>query len=37
MFDGRNLFRPEDMKAKGWIYYSIGRRPVYPDNAGFDY
>jgi UDPglucose 6-dehydrogenase len=25
MFDGRNLFRPEAMKAMGWIYHSIGR------------
>jgi UDPglucose 6-dehydrogenase len=30
MFDGRNLFRPEDMKAKGWTYHSIGRRSVCP-------
>jgi UDPglucose 6-dehydrogenase len=29
MFDGRNMFRPEDMKAKGWTYHSIGRRAVY--------
>jgi UDPglucose 6-dehydrogenase len=28
MFDGRNLFRPEGMKAKGWVYVSIGRPPV---------
>jgi UDPglucose 6-dehydrogenase len=28
IFDGRNLFRPEAMKAKGWIYHSIGRLPV---------
>jgi hypothetical protein len=28
MFDGRNLFRPESMKAKGWTYISIGRQPV---------
>ena len=31
MFDGRNLFRPEDMKASGWTYISIGRTPVYSD------
>lgn len=30
MFDGRNLFRPEDMRAKGWTYHSIGRVSVYP-------
>ena len=28
MFDGRNLFQPEDMKAKGWTYHSIGRLPA---------
>jgi UDPglucose 6-dehydrogenase len=28
MFDGRNLFRPEAMKALGWTYHSIGRLPV---------
>jgi UDPglucose 6-dehydrogenase len=28
MFDGRNLFRPEEMKAMGWVYYSIGRVAV---------
>jgi UDPglucose 6-dehydrogenase len=25
MFDGRNLFDPAEMSAKGWIYKSIGR------------
>lgn len=25
LFDGRNLFRPEDLRARGWIYHSIGR------------
>ena len=28
MFDGRNLFRPEAMEAKGWTYHSLGRRAV---------
>ncbi|BDU72573.1 UDP-glucose dehydrogenase family protein [Mesoterricola silvestris] len=28
MFDGRNLFRPEAMKAAGWTYHSIGRVTV---------
>ena len=28
MFDGRNLFQPETMKAKGWTYHSIGRMTV---------
>ncbi len=30
MFDGRNLFQPEAMKAAGWTYHSIGRLPVGP-------
>ena len=25
LFDGRNLFRPEALKAAGWTYHSIGR------------
>lgn len=28
VFDGRNIFRPEQMHAAGFSYYSIGRRPV---------
>lgn len=28
LFDGRNLFRPEAMRAKGWVYHSIGRPAV---------
>nr|WP_320131913.1 UDP-glucose/GDP-mannose dehydrogenase family protein [uncultured Holophaga sp.] len=28
IFDGRNLWRPEEMKAKGWVYHSIGRLTV---------
>jgi UDPglucose 6-dehydrogenase len=30
MFDGRNLFQPEAMKADGWTYLAIGRSPVGP-------
>ncbi len=30
IFDGRNLYDPEDMRRHGFIYYSIGRRPVFP-------
>src|SRR5690606_24539634 len=26
VFDGRNLFEPARMKARGFIYYSIGRQ-----------
>ena len=25
IFDGRNIYDPEDMKKWGWIYYGIGR------------
>lgn len=26
VFDGRNIFEPEDMRANGFIYYGIGRK-----------
>lgn len=28
IFDGRNIYEPEDMKNLGFVYYSIGRRPI---------
>ncbi len=31
IFDGRNLYRPSAMKAAGFTYYSVGRRPVISD------
>jgi UDPglucose 6-dehydrogenase len=30
IIDGRNLYRPDEMKAAGFIYYSVGRAPVFP-------
>jgi UDPglucose 6-dehydrogenase len=28
LFDGRNLYEPEEMQSLGFVYYSIGRPPV---------
>jgi len=28
VFDGRNIYEPSEMKEFGFVYYSIGRRPV---------
>lgn len=28
IFDGRNIFQPDEMKKAGFTYYSIGRRPI---------
>jgi len=33
IFDGRNLYSPAAMRAHGFEYYSVGRRPVTPDTA----
>jgi UDPglucose 6-dehydrogenase len=30
IFDGRNLYDPDDMRSRGFTYYSVGRRPVQP-------
>ncbi len=29
IFDGRNIFEPDFIKDKGFIYYSIGRKTIY--------
>jgi UDPglucose 6-dehydrogenase len=31
IFDGRNLYRPEQMREMGFIYHSVGRHPVVPE------
>jgi UDPglucose 6-dehydrogenase len=28
IFDGRNIYEPEEMKEMGFTYYSIGRAPI---------
>jgi UDPglucose 6-dehydrogenase len=28
VFDGRNIFHPDQMRQAGFTYYSIGRRPI---------
>ncbi len=30
VFDGRNIYDPNEMRQLGFIYYSVGRRPVKP-------
>lgn len=34
VFDGRNLYDPGKMRERGFEYYSVGRCPVVPDQAG---
>jgi UDPglucose 6-dehydrogenase len=33
IFDGRNIYDPNEMKENGYIYYSIGRATVNPENS----
>ena len=28
IFDGRNIYDPEEMRERGYVYYSIGRKPI---------
>lgn len=30
IFDGRNIYPPQRLRAEGWTYLSIGRAPAYP-------
>jgi len=32
IFDGRNIYDPAEMKENGYIYYSIGRKTIKPEN-----
>ncbi len=34
IFDGRNVYDPEVLRAAGFDYYAIGRRPVFAASAG---
>jgi len=34
IFDGRNVFQPEKMRALGFEYHSVGRPPVVPSESG---
>lgn len=34
IFDGRNVYDPEVLRAEGFDYYAIGRRPVFAAAAG---
>lgn len=33
VFDGRNIYRRETMRQHGFVYHSVGRAPVTPDEA----
>jgi UDPglucose 6-dehydrogenase len=33
VFDGRNIYDPSEMRENGYVYYSIGRATVNPENS----
>ena len=33
LLDGRNMFSPEEMRAHGFTYFSVGRAPALPEPA----
>ncbi|MEM1354139.1 MAG: UDP-glucose/GDP-mannose dehydrogenase family protein [Planctomycetota bacterium] len=33
IFDGRNLYQPAEMRDEGFVYYSVGREIVMPEQA----
>ena len=33
IFDGRNLYSPAEMQAKGFVYHSIGKAPAMPSTG----
>ncbi len=35
MVDLRNIYKPDDMRARGFAYVSVGRGTVQPENAAF--
>ena len=34
IFDGRNLYKREELEKLGFEYYTVGRPPVIPEGVG---